>query len=267
MRRLGAAAIEYAPPVLTLAAIVAVWHVVVASGRVPEYLVPAPGDVAGRIVSGWRLFVTHSVPTLTAITGGFFGAILIGLPLSVAMVYSKVFQRTVYPLLVGSQVVPKIALAPIFVVWFGFGMSSKMLMAFLIAFFPVVIAATAGLAATRPQSIMLIRSMGGGIWQEFWAVRWPMALPSIFAGLKVSVTLAVVGAIVGEFVGSDNGLGYLLVLARGAFDSVTIFAVIVWLSVLGLLYYSVVEIAERLLVPGPANRRRPGRDAAKEVTM
>lgn len=258
---------QYGPPVATLAVVLILWQIATTWGRVPEYLVPAPADVGLRIVSGSGVLLEQSVPTMAAIIGGFVSAILVGVPVAVGMVYWQPFQRTVYPLLVGAQVVPKIALAPIFVVWFGYGLQSKTLMAFLIAFFPVVISTTAGLVAVRPQSIMLIRSMGGGVWQEFWAVRWPQALPHVFAGLKVSITLAVVGAVVGEFVGSDNGLGYLLVIARGSLDSVTIFAVIVWLSALGFLCFSAVELAERFLIPGPARRRGTSFSRANETSM
>jgi NitT/TauT family transport system permease protein len=128
-------------------------------------------------------------------------------------------------------------------------------MTFLISFFPIVIDALTGLNSVRPESLMLIRSMGGTRWQSFWKVRLPAALPSIFGGFKVAITFAVVGTIVAEFVGSDSGLGYLLVLARGNLDTVTVFAAILWLIAIGFLFYFAVELAEWICVKGRPARR------------
>src|SRR4029077_12604985 len=164
-----------------------------------------------------------------AIIIGFGVAVLVGIPAATLMIYSEWFRRSVYPILLTAQVLPKVALAPLFIVWFGFGLLPKVLMTFLISFFPIVIDTLTGLNSVRPESLMLIRSMGGTRWQSFWKIRLPGALPSIFGGFKVAITFAVVGTIVAEFVGSDHGLGYILVLARGNLDTVTVFAAILWL--------------------------------------
>jgi len=155
----------------------------------------------------------------------------------------------VLPLLISSQAMPKVAIAPLFLVWFGFGLVPKVLIAFLIAFFPVVINTAVGLAAIEPEKIHLARSMGFGAVDTFFKIRLPDALPAIFAGLKISITLAVVGAVVGEFVGGDAGLGYLLMVANGSMDTQLLFAGIVCLTILGVAFYLLVELAERLAVP------------------
>jgi NitT/TauT family transport system permease protein len=144
---------------------------------------------------------------------------------------------------------PKVAVAPLLLVWFGFGLLPKVLIAFLIAFFPIVINTAVGLASIEPDKIQLARSMGFGATATFFKIRLPAALPSIFGGLKISITLAVVGAVVGEFVGGDAGLGYLLMVANGSMDTQLLFAGIVALTILGVALFLLVELAERLAIP------------------
>jgi NitT/TauT family transport system permease protein len=155
----------------------------------------------------------------------------------------------VLPLLVSSQAMPKVAVAPLFLVWFGFGLLPKVLIAFLIAFFPIVISTVVGLAAIEQEKIHLARSMGLGTVATFFKIRLPSALPSVFGGLKISITLAVVGAVVGEFVGGDAGLGYLLMVANGNIDTPLLFAGLIALTVQGVALYFLVELAERLAIP------------------
>ncbi|MBE9373516.1 ABC transporter permease [Saccharopolyspora sp. HNM0983] len=247
-------------PVGLLVVCCAVWQVVVTAGQVPEYVLPAPLTVLGTMVADAPLLATESVPTLLAVLAGFGLAVLVALPVAVLMTYSDALHRALYPLLIVAQVVPKVAVAPLFIIWFGFGQLPKVLMVALISFFPLIVDALVGLAATRPQSLVLVRSMGAGRWQAFWKVRWPWALPSIFAGAKVAVTLAVVGAVVAEFVGSDDGLGVVLLDARGNLDSAMAFAAIGWLTIAGLLLFGAVALAERVLVPG--GRRAASAEAA-----
>jgi NitT/TauT family transport system permease protein len=164
------------------------------------------------------------------------------------IVYSRPLETAFYPILVAFQIVPKAAVAPIFIVWLGTGLSSKVLIAFAIAFFPVVIDTVVGLRSAQPETIHLVRSMGGNPFQVFWYVRFPNALPAIFGGLKVASTLAVVGAIVGEFVSAEKGLGYLVLVANGELDTRLVFACVFVLTLLGIVFYFVIEIIEKLVV-------------------
>lgn len=242
-------------PAVTVVACFVAWEAAVVVFKVPGYLLPPPSAIALKMIAQRDLFLQESIATVIAIISGFAAAVLIGVPVATLMVYSDHFRRATYPILITAQVLPKVALAPLFIVWFGFGLLPKVLMTFLISFFPIVIDTVTGLQSVRPESLMLIRSMGGNRWQSFWKVRLPSALPSMFGGFKVAVTFAVVGTIVAEFVGSDTGLGYVLVLARGNLDTLTVFASLMWLIVIGFVFYFAVELAELLLVKGRAHRR------------
>jgi NitT/TauT family transport system permease protein len=242
-------------PALTLTGCLVLWEAAVRYFAVPVYLVPPPSLIAGKLLASYPLFLQATLHSAVAIVAGFALAVIVGIPAATLMIYSQWFRRSIYPILLTAQVLPKVALAPLFIVWFGFGLLPKVLMTFLISFFPIVIDALTGLNSVRPESLMLIRSMGGTRWQSFWKVRLPTALPSIFGGFKVAITFAVVGTIVAEFVGSDSGLGYLLVLARGNLDTVTVFAAILWLIAIGFLFYFAVELAEWLCVKGRPARR------------
>jgi NitT/TauT family transport system permease protein len=242
-------------PCLSLFLSLAAWEAAVRYFAVPVYLLPAPSVIARKLVMSYPLFLEATMHSVVAIIVGFGVAVLVGIPAATLMIYSEWFRRSVYPILLTAQVLPKVALAPLFIVWFGFGLLPKVLMTFLISFFPIVIDSLTGLNSVRPESLLLIRSMGGTRWQSFWKVRLPGALPSIFGGFKVAITFAVVGTIVAEFVGSDNGLGYILVLARGNLDTVTVFAAIIWLIVIGFFFYFAVEMAEWLCIRGRAAGR------------
>jgi NitT/TauT family transport system permease protein len=241
-------------PALSVFACLAAWEAAVRYFDVPIYLVPAPSLIVSQLLASYPEFLKATFASSIAIIIGFGLAVVVGIPAATMMVYSRWFRRSVYPILLTAQVLPKVALAPLFIVWFGFGLLPKVLMTFLISFFPIVIDSLIGLNSVRPESLMLIRSMGGTRWQAFWKVRLPTALPSIFGGFRVAITFAVVGTIVAEFVGSDSGLGYLLVVARGNLDTVTVFAAILWLIAVGFLFYFAVEIAERICIRGRATR-------------
>ncbi|NYF98051.1 ABC transporter permease [Janibacter cremeus] len=243
------------PAIALIVIIVAAWQAISAAGLVETYVLPSPWSIVHEMVADFDLYWRASLPTLTAILLGFAISVLIALPIAIGMVYSPLLQRAIYPLLVLSQVVPKVALAPLFIIWFGFGTPPKIFMVVLIAFFPLVVDAVVGFQAARPESLMLVRSMGASRWQAFWKVRFPWALPSIFAGAKVAITLAVVGAVVAEFVGADQGLGVVITQARGNLDTVAVFAGIGFLSIIGLILFACVSIIERVLVRGSRSGR------------
>jgi NitT/TauT family transport system permease protein len=248
-------AMAWIAPTVTALACLLIWEIAIHLFAVPIYVLPPPSDVVRKMFTEYRTFYQESLPTLSAILMGFGAAVVIGVPIATFMVYSRLFRHSIQAVLITAQVLPKVALAPLFIVWFGFGLLPKVLMTFLIAFFPIVIDSVVGLASVRPESLMLVRSMGAGRWQAFWKVRLPYALPSMFGGFKVAITFAVVGTLVAEFVGSDSGLGYLLVMARGNLDTLTVFACIGWLVIIGFVFYYSVELLEKLVLRNRGHNR------------
>lgn len=235
-------------PLLALAILVLIWEGTVRVRETPEYVLPAPSAIGSEIYQQHALLLQHSWVTLIEILLGFALSIAVALPLSVLIVYSRFFERVFYPLLVSSQTIPKVAIAPLLVFWFGLGVLPKVLVAFLVAFFPLVISSVIGMRSTPPEMIYLVRSMGAGTIRTFMKARFPNALPSIFGGLKVAITLCVIGAIVGEFVGASEGLGYLVVVAQGNLQSRLIFASITMMAIIGIVLFYVVELIERLVI-------------------
>lgn len=236
-------------PLLSFATLIALWEGLVVTLNVPEYIVPAPSLFIGRLVESRDLLWGQSLVTAGEVLQGFALAALVAIPLGLAIASIDVLARSLYPLIVFLQLIPKIAVAPLFVVWFGFGPFPKVLLTFLLCFFPILVDSMTGFRALDVRLLYLTRSMGAKPWQSFLFVRLPAALPFIFSGLKVAVVLAATGAIVAEFVGSNAGLGYLLLRASSYLDTTLIFAVLVALSVMGLAFSYGVEAAERLIMP------------------
>ena len=247
---LGRALQSYVYPTVAMLALVVIWQVATTALSIPPFILPSPVQVGQEIVNKAPLLADHGLVTLSEILIGFGVSVLVGVPLAVAMTYSRTLERVLYPLLVGSQTIPKVALAPLFMVWLGFGLGPKILMTFMISFFPIVIGAVIGLATIELELLYVARSMGASGWQLFWKLRLPNALPSLFGGLKVGITLAVVGAVVAEFVGADKGLGYLIQVANGRVDTPLLLAAVVIISATGIALYLLVERLEPLLRKG-----------------
>jgi len=242
-------------PAATIVVILVAWELAARAGYFPRYILPSPSGIAARFAQMHALIFKESLFTLQETLLGFGLSVLIGIPLGMLLVSSHTFNRAVYPLLVASQVVPKIAIAPLFLVWFGFGMVSNVLITFLMAFFPIVIAAVVGLQATEIEKLYVARAAGASNFQLFWLVRLPNALPSIFGGMKVSITLAVVGALVGEFVAAEHGVGRLILSASGNMDTELLFAGIFALVVIGVVLFLVMEGLEKLALPWHISQR------------
>lgn len=243
-------------PLWLLLMLVVFWDLGIRVFNIKPYLIPTPWSVAEQLVKEWPMLWRETLPTLYATLGGFVASAIVGVAAAMAIAYSRVVESFVYPLLVFSQSIPKVAIAPLFVVWFGFGIVPKMIAAFLLGFFPVVVATVQGFKSVESDVIDLGRSMGASPWKVFLKFRLPSALPSIFSGLKVSVTLAVVGAVVGEFVGSNSGIGYVLQKANGTFDLPLMFAGLVILSMVGVILFLALELIERALLPWHASQRQ-----------
>ncbi len=245
-------------PIAVVLAILILWEGGTRALGIPRFLLPPPSVVVLSLVSNAGLLLVHGWITTLEIVLGFALSIVVGVPLALAIFLWPPFARSIFPLLVSSQAMPKVAIAPLLLVWFGFGLLPKVLIAFLIAFFPVVINTAVGLAQIEDEKIHLARSMGLGAGSTFFKIRLPNALPSVVAGLKISITLAVVGAVVGEFVGGDAGLGYLLMVANGSMDTPLLFADLVLLTLLGVAFFMLVELAERLAIPRHAGAGQSG---------
>src|ERR1700710_2062335 len=238
-------------PFLFLIFIVVAWDLTIRLFRIPPYQIPAPGDVVVVLWQDWPELARQSWPTTYATLCGFLLSAAFGIPIAMLIAGSKTVESYIYPLLVFSQSVPKVAIAPLFVVWFGFGIIPKIIAAFLLGFFPVVVSAVQGFKSVDPDMVDLARAMQGSRFQVFCAVNLPHATPSIFSGLKVSVTLAVVG----EFVGSNSGIGYVLQRSIGTFDLPTMFAALVILALLGVVLFWIVDRIEKLVIPWHVSQR------------
>lgn len=236
-------------PLIGFALILAVWQSYVDLFHVSKIVLPSPADILRVSWQRYDLLLSETWPTFLESVYGFALALAIGVPLAVCVANSRLLNLSLYPILIATQSVPKVAVAPIILVWFGLGMESKLAIAFLVAFFPVVVDTATGLQATPPGLIELGRSLRASRWQMFWKVQFPAALPFVFSGAKVAVTLAVIGAVIGEFIGSVNGLGNLLLSANSQLDGPLAWAALIWLSVLGILLFVSVATAQKLMMP------------------
>jgi NitT/TauT family transport system permease protein len=235
--------------------VLAIWQLGVQMTGVAIFILPGPGDV---VVALWRdapILLPNAWITLQEILLGLAVSILVGIPLAVLLVSFKPIERALYPLLVGSQVVPKVALAPLFLIWFGFGLLPKIVMVVLMAFFPIVINTAIGLRGIEIEKLYLAQSMGAGRLTTLARFQMPGALPSMFGGIKLATTLAVIGAVVGEFVGASEGLGYQIQQGMARLNAPLTFAAIVYLTFIGMLLFFVVDIIERLALPWHVSRR------------
>ena len=236
-------------PLVGVAVILLIWQAYTRVFAVSRIVLPAPSDIMLASIERYDLLLRETWPTFLESVYGFGLAVAIGIPLAVCVASSRMLNLTLYPILVATQSVPKVAIAPIILVWFGLGIESKLAIAFLVAFFPIVVDTATGLQATPSGLLELARSLRASPVQVFAKVQFPAALPFIFSGAKVAVTLAVIGAVIGEFVGSMSGLGNLLLTANSQLDSALAWAALVWLSILGILLFAAVALAQRLLMP------------------
>jgi NitT/TauT family transport system permease protein len=242
-------------PTAAFFAFLGFWQLVVVITQSKRFVLPQPLQVLESGFASLDMLLLQTPPTVFAIVFGFAGAVIVGVPLAVAMVASRTLENSLYPLLVGSQGIPKVALAPVLVVWFGFGTLPKLVMAMLIAFFPIVINTAVGLRSIDPNYLHLVRSMGAPAWRTYTRLLLPSALPQVFAGLKLAMALAIVGAIVGEMVGANSGLGYLLVVANGNLDMPLVFAILIWLALMSLILVGIIDVGERLAIPWSRSAR------------
>lgn len=237
---------------LLFVAIVIVWTLVVRLGNVKPYLLPPPEDVVSAIWADatTKTFWTEQfLTTVTEVLAGFALAVVAALVLGPLMVSHRLVERMLYPYVVAFETVPKIALAPLLIIWFGYGTQSKIIITGLVAFFPMLVNVLAGLKATDEKQLELMRSLRASWWTRLVKVRLPAALPYIFAGLNIAIVFSVIGAIVGEFLGSAHGLGSLVLQRQTAVDVAGVFSVLVFLSLLGMVLHLVLAFLSRRLAP------------------
>ena len=240
-RRLGA--------ICAFLAFFAVWELSVRFFDVKEYLLPAPSVVLVALHQNYPKVLDSALVTTQEILSGYALAVVVSVPLALAIAYSRFMEETIYPVIVFLQIVPKIAIAPLFLIWFGFGFTPKLLLVFLLSFFPIVVSSIAGFKSIDPDIMDFARTTGAGSWRLFAKIRLPQALPGIFTGLKVGAALSATAAVVAEFVASDKGLGYLLLQYNGDLNTPMVFATIIVLSLIGLAIYYAVELVERIAIP------------------
>lgn len=248
MERSNDAAQRYALAVLAHVALIAAWYLFVRIGNVPKYVMPSPEDTLGAAFAGNYSWWTNTAVTATEIYAGYFLALLVGVALALMFTWSKSLEAFFMPLLVSLNMIPKVALGPLIIVWFKYGILPNSMMAFSICVFPILLTTARGLREIEPELLDLVRSLRGSRWQLFSKIQLPGALPYIFSGMKVGAILAVAGAIVGEFLGSDKGLGYLMLQVQVTLDTPAMFMAVIMITLLGMLLYGFVLLLERLLV-------------------
>lgn len=240
----------------TIVGLFIVWQIAVDVFHVRTLILPSPLAILGALADQPQYFLQEGLYTLSTTLIGFALAVAVGIVLAVLIVEVKALENTLYVLIVASNSVPKVAIAPLFVIWLGTGPWPKIAIAFLIAFFPIVIDTVLGLKSVSKDMLDLAATMHGKRLDQFWRIRLPSALPSVFAGMKVGISLALVGAIVGEFVASDHGLGYIILTAQGTFETSQIFAANLLLGVAGIVLFWIMAFAEKKLLPWHASQRQ-----------
>jgi ABC-type nitrate/sulfonate/bicarbonate transport system permease component len=237
-------------------ALLSVWEGYVRLFEVQKWLLPAPSVIAVTLVTSRELLYGHTVVTFLEVVIGFALSLLCGVVLACGMAFSRTLERALYPFVIASQTIPIIVIAPLLLVWVGYGLTPKVIVVALIGFFPIVVNMVDGLKSVDPDVISLMRTLGANRWQIFVKVQVPASLPYLFSGARVAMAVSVIGAVIGEWVGSSQGLGYLMIRSKPQFLTERIFAAIVVLSVMGIALFGLVGVVEKLAIPWWHNEQR-----------
>ena len=235
-------------PILVHALVIALWQLVADHGGLPQYILPSPTETLATLFEPRNRWIENTLVTATEIFGGFLLAVVIGVGIALLFSWSRLTLMLLMPLLVSLNMIPKVALGPLIIVWFGYGMGTNTAIAFAICFFPIVITTARGLSEIEPELLYLARTVNASKWQIFRKIQFPGALPYIFSGMKVSAVLAVAGAVVGEFIGSEKGLGYLMLQVQINLDTATMFMAVLMITLIGVVLYGAVALLEWALV-------------------
>lgn len=244
-----------AEPIVFFVVLLVLWEILVEVIKVPSFILPPPGDLWRAFVKKLAILGSHSFITFIEAFGGFFLSLVLGVTFAILVVYSRHLQNTIYPLIVILYAMPKSAFAPLMVIWVGYGLFSKIAIAFLVAFFPIVVNTVVGLKEVEPELLELARINRGSELDVFKKIRLPNALPYMFAGIKVAIVLSVTGAIVAEFVAANEGLGYLVLQANYSLDTAFALVILLILALLSLALFGLAEILQRKLAPWSAGVR------------
>ena len=239
---------RYSLAILSHVLLILAWYLFVEIGKVPKFVMPSPQATLGALFTGNYRWFDNIFVTCVEIYGGYVLAVVVGVGLALSFSWSRLWEETAMPLLVSLNMIPKVALGPLIIVWFSYGMFPNMLIAFSIGVFPIVLTTARGLREVEPDLLDLVRSLHGSKWQIFTKIQMPGALPYIFSGMKVAAVLAVAGAIVGEFLGSEKGLGYLMLQVQVTLDTAAMFMAVILITLIGIVLYGLVMLLERLMV-------------------
>ena len=239
---------RYVLAVASHLALLLAWYLFVKFGDVPKYVMPSPEATLAALTDGSYNWWGNALVTGTEIFAGYFLALVVGVGLALVFTWSRPLEQFFLPLLVSLNMIPKVALGPLIIVWFKYGVFPNTLMAFSIAVFPILLTTARGLREIEPELLDLVRSLRGSRWQLFTKIQLPGAMPYIFSGMKVAAILAVAGAIVGEFLGSDKGLGYLMLQVQVTLDTPAMFMAVILITLIGVVLYGFVMAMERWLV-------------------
>ncbi len=240
---------NYVLPVLILLAVLGTWEVYVYIKEIPHFILPPPSKIVVTLFEEHDRLLKHSWVTLQEMLLGFALAVSVGVPLAVLMFEFPILEKAFYPYVIGSQTVPVFAIAPLLVVWFGFGIASKVMMAAIIVFFSIVLTTLDGLKSTDPDTVDLFKILRASRWQILWKVRIPTALPFIFSGAKIGISISTIGAVIGEWVGASAGLGFLMLYANSTLEVDLVFAAIFSLTFLGLGLFAIMSLLEFWAMP------------------
>lgn len=239
----------YAPALVLALALLALWELYVRAGWISARVLPSPISIVQALVNNWGIIYDNTVQTLLETVLGLAIATLLGLLLAIILDISAWMRRAVYPLLITSQTIPIIALAPLLLIWIGYDIRPKLIVVTLYCFFPIAVATIDGLASAEPELMKLLRSMRATRWQMLHLVRLPGAMPAFFSGLRIAAAYSVIGAIFGEYVGAEKGLGIYMQKAANSFATINVFAAILVTTILSLLLFGLISLIERIALP------------------
>jgi NitT/TauT family transport system permease protein len=239
---------RYGLAIVSHVALIAVWYLFVTYGHVPSFVMPTPFATLATLGGGHYSWLSNTLVTASEIFGGYILAVIVGVIIAIAFSWSRTTEAAVMPLLVSLNMIPKVALGPLFIVWFSYGIMPNTIIAFSISFFPILLNTARGFREVEPELLELVRSVRSSKWQTFIKIQLPSALPYIFSGMKVGAILAVAGAIVGEFLGSARGLGYLMLQVQATLDTAAMFMAVILITLIGVILYGAVLGLERLVI-------------------